>query len=154
MDMAAYERRVRRGPCFICALQTCEPGYEHDVILDDDEHIAFLSRYPTMPGYVLVSPKRHIEHVVRDLDLDSCIRLQKVVHRVARAVESVLAPERTYLLSLGSQQGNSHVHWHIAPLPAGTPYEQQQFHALMQENGVIAQPDTVDLATSLRAVLA
>jgi diadenosine tetraphosphate (Ap4A) HIT family hydrolase len=152
IDLDAYVRRTRTGPCFICALQRGEPGYEHDVILDDGEHIAFLSRYPTMPGYVLVSPKRHIEHVVRDLDLDAYLRLQTVVHRVARAVESVIAPERTYLLSLGSQQGNSHVHWHIAPLPAGTPYEQQQFHALMTENGVVDQSS--GLGANLRAALA
>ena len=32
---------------------------------------------------------------------------------------------------------NSHVHWHVAPLPQGVPREQQQYHALMHENGVI-----------------
>lgn len=41
------------------------------------------------------------------------------VYRVARAVEQVVPSERTYVLSLGSQQGNAHVHWHIAPLPPG-----------------------------------
>ena len=38
--------------------------------------------------------------------------------------------ERLYILSLGSQQGNRHVHWHVAPLPPGVPFEQQQFAAL------------------------
>jgi len=52
-------------------------------------------------------------------------------------VERVVPWERTYLRSLGSQQGNSHLHWHIAPLPPGTPYRRQQFHALMLENGVL-----------------
>ena len=37
------------------------------------------------------------------------------------------------MLSLGSQQGNRHVHWHIVPLPPGAPYDQQQFGALMLE---------------------
>jgi len=31
---------------------------------------------------------------------------------------------RVYILSLGSQQGNKHVHWHSAPLPFGVPVEQ------------------------------
>ncbi|MBX6749461.1 MAG: hypothetical protein IRY85_07255 [Micromonosporaceae bacterium] len=66
-----------------------------------------------------------------DLSLDEYLRLQAVVYRVARAVEQVVPSERTYVLSLGSQQGNPHVHWHIAPLPPGLPYERQQFHALM-----------------------
>jgi hypothetical protein len=35
-----------------------------------------------------------------------------------------------YILSLGSQQGNRHVHWHLAPLPPGVAFENQQFAAL------------------------
>ena len=47
--------------------------------------------------------------------------------------------ERIYILSLGSQQGNAHVHWHVAALPPGVPYEEQQFRALMTETkGVLA----------------
>ncbi|GLX00005.1 hypothetical protein Misp02_40910 [Microtetraspora sp. NBRC 16547] len=58
--------------------------------------------------------------------------------------------------SLGSQQGNTHLHWHIAPLPPGTPYEQQQYHALMTGNGVIpwSARQALDLAARLRAALA
>jgi len=51
-----------------------------------------------------------------------------------------------YSLSLGSQQGNSHVHWHIAPLPPGVPYDQQQFYALMSENGVLDVDDSAQAA--------
>jgi histidine triad (HIT) family protein len=152
----AYLRRVRSGPCFICALLAGEPGYEHEqVVYDDGEYVAFLSRYPTVYGYTLVSPRRHVEHVVRDLTEAEYLRLQAVVHRVARAVEVVVESERTYVLSLGSQQGNSHLHWHIAALPPGTPYEEQQFYALMRENGVIpwSLPQADDLAARLRAVL-
>jgi diadenosine tetraphosphate (Ap4A) HIT family hydrolase len=107
-------------------------------VFDDGDHVAFLNRYPTVYGYVLVSPRRHVEHVVRDLSEEEYLRLQAVVYRVARAVEAVVASERTYVLSLGSQQGNAHIHWHVAPLPPGTPYEWQQFHALMAEHGVLA----------------
>jgi hypothetical protein len=38
------------------------------------------------------------------------------------------------MLSLGSRQGNAHVHWHIAPLPPGVPYEEQQYNALRAEH--------------------
>jgi diadenosine tetraphosphate (Ap4A) HIT family hydrolase len=78
-----------------------------------------------------------------------------VVRKVALAVEAVLPTERTYLLSLGSQQGNSHLHWHIVPLPPGVPYERQQYHALMAENGIItwSPAQAADLAAKLRAAL-
>ncbi|PWV74969.1 HIT family protein [Nocardia neocaledoniensis] len=154
-DLAEYEERVRSGSCFICDLVAGSPGSEHEVLLDDGAHIAFLGRYPTMYGHVLVAPKPHLEHVVRDFEQDGYLRLQAVVYRVARAVEAVVPSERTYLLSLGSQQGNAHLHWHVSPLPPGTPYESQQFHALMAENGVIpwSPAQAAELAAQLRAEL-
>jgi hypothetical protein len=39
------------------------------------------------------------------------------------------------------QQGNSHVHWHIAPLPFGVPFKEQQLEALKVENGVLDMSD-------------
>nr|WP_245765378.1 HIT domain-containing protein [Nonomuraea jiangxiensis] len=103
----------------------------------------------------MVSPRRHVEHVVRDLDEESYLDLMRVVRKVALAVESVVPSERTYVLSLGSQQGNSHLHWHVAPLPPGTPYERQQYHALMSENGLIpwTREQAEDLATRIRQAL-
>ncbi|WP_330174715.1 HIT family protein [Streptomyces sp. NBC_01498] len=155
MDLVAYEERARNGPCFVCAFLRGEPDYEHATVYEDEAHIAFLDRWPTLPGRVLVAPKAHVEHVVRELDEESYSRLMLVVRRVALAVESVLRPERTYLLSLGSQQANSHLHWHIAALPPGVPLGRQQYHALMAENGILAPtPDEItDLTTRLRAAL-
>ena len=155
MDLEAYERRARSGQCFICALVAGEPGSEHEIVYDDGEHLAFLSRYPTLYGYTLVVPRRHVERVHRDLDRAAYLRLQAVVYLVSQALGAVVPCERVYVLSLGSQQGNSHIHWHIAPLPPGTPYVEQQYYALMAENGVIpwdAQQAAV-LGRQLRAAL-
>lgn len=146
---------MRSGPCFICALVAGDPAYDHERVYEDGEHVAFLDAYPTLRGRVLVAPKRHVEHVVRDADEDAFLRLMAVVRRVALAVELVVPSERTYLLSLGSQQGNAHLHWHIAPLPPGTPYERQQFRALTFENGVLAwsAADAAALGAQIRAAL-
>jgi histidine triad (HIT) family protein/ATP adenylyltransferase len=156
MDLAAYERRSRSGRCFICAFLAGEQGYEHELLYDDGTHVAFLGRYPTLVAYTLVVPRRHVEDVVRDLTPEEYLALQAVVHRVARAVGEVTRPERTYLLSLGSMQGNAHVHWHVAPLPPGVPYEQQQYHALMAEHGILDQTpeEKAELAERIRAALA
>ncbi|WP_248964609.1 HIT family protein [Sphaerisporangium perillae] len=155
-DLAAYVRRSRTGPCFICAVVAGDPEQVEEVVFEDDHHIAFLARYATMVGYVLVAPKAHLEHVVRDLDEQAFLRLMRVVRSVALAVESVVPSERTYLLSLGSRQGNAHLHWHVAPLPPGVPYEQQQYHALMSENGIIPwEPEqAASLAERIRTALA
>ena len=71
-------------------------------------------------------------------------------HRVARAVATTVPTERMYSMSLGSQQGNAHLHWHLAPLPFGVPYDQQQFHAVMAEHGVLAVDDAVQAALAQR----
>ncbi len=156
MELQAYEAQARGGPCFVCAFLAGDPRYPHEVVYEDQDHVAFLDRWPTLPGKVIVAPKAHLEHVVRDLDEAAFTRLMLVVRTVALAVEAVTCPERTYLLSLGSQQGNAHLHWHIAGLPPGVPYAQQQYHALMTENGVLAAtPEhTTVLADRIRDVLA
>jgi histidine triad (HIT) family protein len=137
-DVEAYGQRVVAQGCFICAMQRGDPGYEHTLIASDEAHIAFLSGYPTLEGYALVAPKAHLERVIGDFSDAAFLAMMAFVRRVAQGVEAVLRPERTYLLSLGSQQGNAHVHWHIAALPPGVPYHEQQYHALMAEHGILA----------------
>lgn len=156
-DLDAYARAVREGPCFICALVAGDPAYHHHVVYDDGETIAFLNRYPTLRGYCLVAPRRHVEDWARDLDEAGHLALQAVVHRVARAVAAAVPTERMYALSLGSAQGNAHVHWHVAPLPPGVPYDRQQFHALMAEHAVVLPVTDIEqsaLAIKIRGHLA
>lgn len=83
------------------------------------------------------------------------LALQRVVRRVARAVAEVVPVERMYCLSLGSQQGNARLHWHVVPLPPGVPYGRQQYYALMAENGVLDVDDRsqADLARAIRSRL-
>jgi hypothetical protein len=62
--------------------------------------------------------------------------------------------ERLYVLSLGSSEGNSHVHWHLAPLPPGVPFE-RQLAALDTDLGLELGDDELDeLAGRIRAALA
>jgi hypothetical protein len=60
---------------------------------------------------------------------------------VTEAVRRTVETERVYILSLGSQQGNRHIHWHIVPLPYNVPFKQQQLEALRIENGFLEIPD-------------
>jgi diadenosine tetraphosphate (Ap4A) HIT family hydrolase len=153
-DVDAYVARVQTGPCFICGIVSENPE-SHEVLWRDTRHIAFLSRYPTLPGYLLVSPREHLTDVV-GLPLPEYLALQETVYRIANAVRRILPTERVYLMSLGSEQGNAHLHWHVACLPPGVPYRKQQFHALMGENGILDVTDAShrDLADRLRAVIA
>jgi diadenosine tetraphosphate (Ap4A) HIT family hydrolase len=76
------------------------------------------------------------------------------VHRVGEALRAVVPTERLYILSLGSAQGNRHVHWHLAPLPPGVPFAEQQLAALHTDLVVdVSDADLAALAVRLREVL-
>lgn len=155
-DVDAYVERVRTGPCFVCRIAAAtEPQTEH-IVYRDAHHIAFLPNIHVLLGYVLVAPVDHREAVAEDFTTAEYVALQDVVHRVARALPKVVPTERIYIASLGSQQGNAHVHWHVAALPPNVPYEDQQFRSLMAETkGVLALSDTErsELAAKLRAAI-
>ncbi|MBG0569348.1 HIT family protein [Actinoplanes aureus] len=149
-DFEQYGRRVQEGPCFVCAFLAGHPDYRHNNLYEDDDIVAFLTRHPVQLGYCLVAPKRHVESWIDDMEEAEFLRFQSVVRRVARAVAATVPTERMYSLSLGSQQGNAHVHWHLAALPPGVPYNQQQFYAVMAENGVLPVDDASQSALAQR----
>jgi diadenosine tetraphosphate (Ap4A) HIT family hydrolase len=152
-DVNAHVKRSRQGPCFVCAYLAGDSEYKHEHLFIDDDVVAFLSRYPTLLGYTIVAPRAHIVDVTGNRELFR--RVVDVVHDVAEALKATLPIERVYLMSLGSHQGNAHVHWHVAPLPPGVPYERQQFHAVMAENGVleVTPEQQAGLAARIRSAL-
>lgn len=151
IDWAEVRREVG-GRCFICELVAGNPEFEHHIVYEDEHAIAFLQKFQTLHGYVIVAPKEHREQVTGDFHLDEYLALQRVVHRVGEAVRQAVPTERLYLLSLGSQAGNSHVHWHVAPLPPGLPFEQQQLAALDTDEGLdLSDDELADLARRIAA---
>lgn len=135
-DEDTYIQRIQTGPCFICGMIEGNLEGNH-IIYQDDVFIAFLSKYPTLVGYTLVAPIQHFEQVTGDFSIEAYLMLQRAVYQVAEAVRQTFAPERVYILSLGSQQGNRHIHWHIIPLPPGVPFKEQQLAALSAEKGYL-----------------
>ncbi len=151
LDLEAYVASVRaQRSCFICEIAAGRDPRSHHLVYEDDRHIAFLSRFPTLFGSTLVAPKEHLTDVTASFPLHDYLEMQRVVWRVCEAVRLEAAAERMYLLSLGSHQGNAHVHWHVAPLPPDTPYELQQFEALRAENGVLRVPEDDQIAFAER----
>ena len=143
------------GRCFICELLAGNPEYAHHVVYEDELAIAFLQRFQTLYGYVLVAPKEHREHVVADFSEDEYLELQRVIHLVGRALCRAVPTERLYVLSLGSQEGHRHIHWHLAPLPPGVPFEEQQLVALDSDLGlVLDEVELKELAARIRERLA
>jgi diadenosine tetraphosphate (Ap4A) HIT family hydrolase len=153
VDFRALRERLG-DRCFICELVAGNPEFAHHMVYEDDAAIAFLNRYPSLYGHTLVAPRRHLEQVTGDFAPDDYLALQRVVHTVGEALRAVVPTERLYVLSLGSAQGNRHVHWHLAPLPPGVPFAEQQLAALHTDQVVdLSDEELADLAARLREVL-
>lgn len=155
IDVADYVRRTRGGPCFICEFVKGTPSYKHHEIWRDHNAVAFLDKFQTVLGKILVAPLRHAEEVTSDFSIEEYLELQTLIYRLAEALRAVVPTERIYICSFGSHQGNSHVHWHIVALPPGVPYDRQQAQTLMLENGVvqITDEDLGELAAKITAAM-
>jgi diadenosine tetraphosphate (Ap4A) HIT family hydrolase len=155
-DLESYVHNIQTRPCFICELIAGNPEYGHHVIYEDEKAIIFLNKYPTLYGSLLVAPRRHREQVTGDFSLTEYLALQQLIYHMGETLRLVAPTERLYILSLGSQQGNRHAHWHLAPLPPGTPFEAQQCEALTLKAGVLQIPEVelAALAARLRDMLA
>jgi diadenosine tetraphosphate (Ap4A) HIT family hydrolase len=139
-ELDSYIERIQNSPCFICEMIAGRLNGNH-IIQQNDESIIFLNKYPSLYAYTLVAPIKHKEQVTGDFSLKEFLALQRTVYQTAEAVRKTVEAERVYILSLGSQQGNRHVHWHIAPLPFGVPFKEQQIEALKIENGFLDIPE-------------
>jgi diadenosine tetraphosphate (Ap4A) HIT family hydrolase len=151
-DLDAYHRRVQSGPCFVCAMVAGDPEFSgHPIFYEDEKTVAFLTTNPAQYGFTLVCPKEHREQATGDFSIEEYLDLQRLVYRVAEAVRAEVGAERMYVMTLGSNQGNAHVHWHVVPLPPGVPYEEQQFAALMLERaGALRIPEEEKAALAAR----
>jgi len=111
-----------------------------NAVYEDGEALVFLDAYPRAYGYTLVAPEEHREQVTADFAPEEYPRLQSLVYRVAEAVGEEVGAARMYLYTLGSDQGNAHVHWHAVPLPPGVPYQAQQGAWAGWDGGVLEIP--------------
>jgi ATP adenylyltransferase len=139
-DMEAMHRGFRTEPCFVCEMVSGNIRVPENVIREDDRTLVFLDAYPRAYGYTLVAPKEHREQVTADFAMEEYLEIQKLLYRATEAVREEVGAERMYLYTFGFKEGNSHVHWHVVPLPPGVPYEDQQGSWASWDMGVLEIP--------------
>jgi diadenosine tetraphosphate (Ap4A) HIT family hydrolase len=139
-DIEAMHRGFRTKPCFVCEMVNGNVLSPENVIREDEQTLVFLDGYPRAYGYTLVAPKEHREQVTADFSMEEYLELQKLLYRVTEAVREEVGAERMYIYSFGSNQGNSHAHWHVVPLPPGVSYDEQQGAWASWSKGVLRIP--------------
>jgi diadenosine tetraphosphate (Ap4A) HIT family hydrolase len=139
-DMEALHHSFQTQPCFFCTMVQGDVRFPENIIYEDERALVFLDGYPRAYGYTLVAPKEHREQVTGDFSMEEYLDLQRLIYWVTEAVREEVGAERMYLYTFGSNQGNSHVHWHVVPLPPGVPYEEQQGAWASWRKGVLKIP--------------
>ncbi|WP_084533848.1 HIT family protein [Nocardia fusca] len=149
IDTSAYADRIQAdnaaGRCFICELADEQTTRTRETVAYRDEHcIVFFPPWPRLYAYCLLAPRRHATNVVSDFTEDDYLALQLRVHRLGRVLTQITPTERLYVFSFGSMQGVAHVHWHLAPLPPGTPFLEQQFAAVDKPDYLVIEKAELD----------
>jgi hypothetical protein len=100
-------RRELAGRCSICELLAGNPDYAHHVVYEDERTIAFLQRFQTLLGYMLVAPKEHREDVVLDFSEEDYLGLQATATSTGTSVRSRRAcrSSSSQLAAIGTDLG-------------------------------------------------
>lgn len=99
-------------------------------VYEDDNTIAFLDIYPTMPGHTLVVPKRQVA-AVWDLEETDYTALMATVNKVAKHLRELLPQQYIGVKIVGVDVPHAHVHL----IPFDTPEE------YARPNDMTADPD-------------
>ena len=87
------------------------------IVYEDQDHIAFLDKYPIDDGHTLVIPRKHHEKIT-DMDSNDVGKIFSLIPKIAKAV---LAGAGADAFSLAQNNGKAakqiipHVHIHIIP---------------------------------------
>ena len=101
--------------CIFCDILSGK--LEGHIVYEDQDHLAFLDKYPIDDGHTLVIPKKHYERIT-DMEYDDVGKLFSLVPKIAKAV---LLGAGADAFSLAQNNGKAakqiipHVHVHIIP---------------------------------------
>ena len=101
--------------CIFCDI--LDGKREGHIVYEDEEHIAFLDKYPIDDGHTLVIPKKHYERIT-DMDSKDVGKIFSLIPKIAKAV---LLGAGADAFSLAQNNGKAakqiipHVHIHIIP---------------------------------------
>lgn len=101
--------------CVFCSIvQGTQPAH---VLYEDGSRMAFLDRYPVVPGHTLIVPKRH-HATILEMTSESAGSLFSLVPVLAPAILAVVGASA---FNVGQNNGDAakqvvpHVHVHIIP---------------------------------------
>ena len=106
-----------RDDCVFCRIQAGE--VPADMVLEDEDFVAFLDARPVFKGHVLVVPRRHYV-TLADLPVAAVGPLFERVRLVSAALPAALGAQGTFVaLNNIVSQSVPHLHVHVVPRTKG-----------------------------------
>lgn len=103
--------------CIFCGIVEKNDPY-HEIIWQDDMHIAFLDAYPEHEGHLLVIPRAHTDYLF-DLTDDAYDHLFSFARTAGRKLKDATNCERVVL----AVEGFSVPHVHVHLIPSSKPVQ-------------------------------
>jgi histidine triad (HIT) family protein len=129
--------------CIFCDI--ISKNREGHFIYEDDNHVAFLDKYPIDKGHVLVVPKYHYEKIT-DMPENKVGELFSKIPKIAKAI---MASTGAVAFSLAQNNGRAakqiipHVHVHIIPRYA-------EMGAVWTKRTIPSSEELDDLASTIK----
>ncbi|MGW0226926.1 HIT family protein [Actinopolymorpha singaporensis] len=104
------------GSCVFCGILADRSA---DLVLDEEDVVAFLDVRPVFKGHTLVVPRAHVDTL---LDLPGDLRdpYLAAIQRVARAMETGLGAKGSFVaVNNRVSQSVPHLHTHVVPRTKG-----------------------------------
>ncbi|WP_134739477.1 HIT family protein [Nocardioides sp. 503] len=132
--------------CVFCAIVAGEA--DADVVLDDDDFLAFLDRRPVFKGHVLLVPRRHVV-TLPDLPAELRDGFLAAAQRIATAVVDGLGAQGSFVaMNNIVSQSVPHLHLHVVPRTKG-----DGLRGFFWPRTKYADAESAEYAARLRAVL-
>lgn len=97
--------------CLFCDIAVKNDPH-HEIVWQDEEHLAFLDAYPEHDGHLLVVPRAHTDYLF-DMKDDAYDRLFAFARTVGKKLKQATGCERVVLAVEGYEV--PHVHIHLIP---------------------------------------
>lgn len=73
-------------------------------------------------GWMVIVARRHVDSVA-DLDPEEARELGMLIHKVSKALHSIVGCVKTYVMQFAEAEGHGHVHFHVVPRMINIPSE-------------------------------
>jgi histidine triad (HIT) family protein len=105
------------GACRFCLIASrSAPG---ELVLEEEDTVAFLDSRPLFPGHVLVIPRDHVETLL-ELPAELLAHLFGAAQRLARALTTAVGAEGSFVaVNNVVSQSVAHLHVHVVPRRRG-----------------------------------